>query len=82
LWRDNAASRLVGEAENVYTRNRELLNAALADRGVASHGRSGLNVWIPVPDETVATSTRSATRSPMLCTPSGAPACELSTVGS
>jgi DNA-binding transcriptional MocR family regulator len=31
-----------------------MLNAALADRGVASRGRSGLNVWIPVPDETVA----------------------------
>ena len=27
--------------------------AALADRGVTSHGRSGLNVWIPVADETV-----------------------------
>ncbi|HEY2447576.1 MAG TPA: aminotransferase class I/II-fold pyridoxal phosphate-dependent enzyme [Mycobacterium sp.] len=54
LWRDKAATRLVGQAENVYTRNREMLNAALAARGVASHGRSGLNVWIPVPDETVA----------------------------
>jgi DNA-binding transcriptional MocR family regulator len=54
LWCDKAATRLVRKAETVYTRNRELLNAALADRGVASHGRSGLNVWIPVPDETVA----------------------------
>jgi DNA-binding transcriptional MocR family regulator len=54
LWRDKAASRLVHKAEAVYTRNRSLLHAALADRGVTSHGRSGLNVWIPVPDETVA----------------------------
>ncbi|PQM51339.1 GntR family transcriptional regulator, partial [Mycolicibacter virginiensis] len=30
------------------------LCAALADRGVIAHGRSGLNVWIPVPDEAVA----------------------------
>jgi DNA-binding transcriptional MocR family regulator len=54
LWRDKAATRLVHEAEAVYTRNRTLLHAALADRGVTSHGRSGLNVWVPVPDETVA----------------------------
>jgi DNA-binding transcriptional MocR family regulator len=54
LWRDDAATRLVHKAEAGYTRNRNLLNAALADRGVTSHGRSGLNVWIPVPDETVA----------------------------
>jgi DNA-binding transcriptional MocR family regulator len=54
LWRDKAATRLVYKAENIYTRNRELLNAALTDRGVTSRGRSGLNVWIPVPDETVA----------------------------
>jgi DNA-binding transcriptional MocR family regulator len=54
MWRDNAATRRVHEAETAYTRNRDMLNAALADRGVASRGRSGLNVWIPVPDETVA----------------------------
>jgi DNA-binding transcriptional MocR family regulator len=54
LWRDKAATRLVHKAEAVYTRNRTLLHAALADRGVRAHGRSGLNVWIPVPDETVA----------------------------
>ena len=53
LWRDKAATRLVHKAEAAYTRNRTLLHAALADRAVASHGRSGLNVWVPVPDETV-----------------------------
>ena len=54
LWRDKAATRLVRNAETIYTRNRTLLQAALSDRGVPSHGRSGLNVWVPVPDETVA----------------------------
>lgn len=54
LWSDEAASRLVGEAEKQYTTNRRRLLAALAERGVAARGRSGLNVWVPVPDETVA----------------------------
>ncbi len=54
MWRDKTATRLVRKAETVYTRNRTVLHAALADRGVTSHGRSGLNVWVPVSDETVA----------------------------
>ena len=54
LWSDQAATRLVGEAEGRYTGTRTRLCAALAERGVSAHGRSGLNVWIPVPDETVA----------------------------
>ncbi|MFZ0902975.1 MAG: aminotransferase class I/II-fold pyridoxal phosphate-dependent enzyme [Mycobacterium sp.] len=54
LWRDKVATRLVHKAEAVYTRNRTLLQEALTERGVTSHGRSGLNVWVPVPDETVA----------------------------
>ncbi|MGA8544055.1 MAG: aminotransferase class I/II-fold pyridoxal phosphate-dependent enzyme, partial [Mycobacterium sp.] len=54
MWRDKAATRLVHKAEAVYTHNRERLRATLAERGVTSYGRSGLNVWIPVPDETVA----------------------------
>jgi DNA-binding transcriptional MocR family regulator len=54
LWSNEAASRLVGEAEDRYTSNRTRLVAALSERGVAAHGRSGLNVWVPVPDETVA----------------------------
>jgi DNA-binding transcriptional MocR family regulator len=54
LWSDDAATRMIGQAEEQYTRNRTWLLAALAERGVTAHGRSGLNVWIPVPDETVA----------------------------
>jgi DNA-binding transcriptional MocR family regulator len=53
LWRDKAAAKTVQQAENTYARSRSALQAALADRGVASHGRSGLNVWVPVSDETV-----------------------------
>jgi DNA-binding transcriptional MocR family regulator len=54
LWSDDAATRLIHRAEERYTGNRTRLRAALAERGVAAHGRSGLNVWVPVPDETVA----------------------------
>ncbi len=54
LWADDGASRLIAQAEERYTRNRTGLREALARRGVSAHGRSGLNVWVPVPDETVA----------------------------
>jgi DNA-binding transcriptional MocR family regulator len=53
LWSDETVSQMVHDAEVAYTRNRELLRGALADRGVTSHGKSGLNIWIPVLDETV-----------------------------
>jgi DNA-binding transcriptional MocR family regulator len=54
LWHDEAATQVVREAESAYSRGRDALRAALTDRGVPSHGKSGLNVWVPVPDETVA----------------------------
>jgi DNA-binding transcriptional MocR family regulator len=54
LWSDDAATCLVEEAQERYANNRNRLRTALAERGVTAHGRSGLNVWIPVPDETVA----------------------------
>jgi DNA-binding transcriptional MocR family regulator len=54
LWSDEAAARLVATAERQYADTRRWLSAALAERDVGAHGRSGLNVWVPVPDETVA----------------------------
>lgn len=50
LWSDGALDPTAVAA--AYGHRRDLLLAALAERGVDAHGRSGLNVWIPVPDET------------------------------
>ncbi|OBI91193.1 aminotransferase class I/II-fold pyridoxal phosphate-dependent enzyme [Mycobacterium asiaticum] len=54
MWTDEAATEMVHTAQVRYTKNREALRAALAERDITAHGKSGLNVWIPVPDETVA----------------------------
>lgn len=50
LWEDGAVD--AGKVAGSYGRRRDGLVAALAERGVEAHGRSGMNVWIPVPDET------------------------------
>jgi DNA-binding transcriptional MocR family regulator len=50
LWSSGAVdTRAVSAA---YGRRRDALIGALAERGIASYGRSGMNVWVPVPDET------------------------------
>ncbi|WP_405666743.1 aminotransferase class I/II-fold pyridoxal phosphate-dependent enzyme [Streptomyces sp. NBC_01166] len=51
LLTDPAVTRLVAEAARTYTTRRDALGAALAEHGIASHGVSGLNVWVPVRDE-------------------------------
>ncbi|MFI5834527.1 aminotransferase class I/II-fold pyridoxal phosphate-dependent enzyme [Micromonospora sp. NPDC051300] len=54
IWRDPATAALVRRAADGYDRRRDGLVAALAARGLTAHGRTGINVWVPVPDETVA----------------------------
>jgi DNA-binding transcriptional MocR family regulator len=50
LWETGAVDRAaVGRA---YGERRDALVRALAARGVQAHGRSGMNVWVPVADET------------------------------
>ena len=39
-------------AGKAYDQRRVALIEALAARGVVAHGRTGINVWVPVPDET------------------------------
>ncbi|MET7823979.1 MULTISPECIES: aminotransferase class I/II-fold pyridoxal phosphate-dependent enzyme [unclassified Streptomyces] len=50
LWTSGAVD--VVAVSDAYGRRRDALISALEARGVAAHGRSGMNVWIPVPDET------------------------------
>ena len=52
LWRDRAVSKRLRRAAQEYTRRRRRLIDALARRGIEARGRSGLNVWVPVPEET------------------------------
>ncbi|MDK1474477.1 aminotransferase class I/II-fold pyridoxal phosphate-dependent enzyme [Streptomyces sp. 549] len=49
LWEQRAVRP--AEVAAAYGRRRTALVGALADRGVPAHGRSGMNVWVPVPDE-------------------------------
>ncbi|MGW2747106.1 aminotransferase class I/II-fold pyridoxal phosphate-dependent enzyme [Streptomyces sp. NPDC001450] len=50
LWNDGAVD--TREVAASYGSRRDALIKALAARGVTAHGRSGMNVWVPVPDET------------------------------
>ena len=52
LWRDRTVGRLLDRAAGTYADRRSALLTALDERGVSAEGRSGLNVWVPVPDET------------------------------
>lgn len=54
LWSDPATSVVIDRAADAYELRRTQLITALAERGIAATGRTGLNVWIPVDDETTA----------------------------
>jgi DNA-binding transcriptional MocR family regulator len=45
---------LLARARKTYAARREALLRALGGRGLEAHGATGLNVWVPVPDETAA----------------------------
>ena len=51
LWSDPGSERRLRAAAEVYARQRRALVEALARHGIAARGRSGLNVWVPVPEE-------------------------------
>ena len=51
LWSQRGTAALLAKGAASYTRRRWALVEALASHGIDAHGRSGLNVWIPVPEE-------------------------------
>jgi len=52
LWTDPATPALLESAARTYARRREALLAALRQHGIPAHGSSGINVWVPVANET------------------------------
>jgi DNA-binding transcriptional MocR family regulator len=52
LWSDPQAARTVARAAAAYDGRRTAMLAALATHGIEAAASSGLNVWVPVPDET------------------------------
>src|SRR6185436_17466006 len=54
LWNDDAVTASVARARDSYTHRREALLTELAARGVTAQAKTGINVWVPVADETAA----------------------------
>ena len=52
LWSDARVRSLVKQANAIYAGRRDELLRRLRARGVGASGASGLNVWVPVTDET------------------------------
>lgn len=52
MWEDDGVRREVAAASRSYAERRTGLLDALDAVGVPAYGRSGLNVWVPVADET------------------------------
>jgi DNA-binding transcriptional MocR family regulator len=51
MWSAPAAAGLLERGRRTYRERREALTGALAAHGIQAHGRSGMNVWVPVTDE-------------------------------
>jgi len=52
MWSDRRVQALLKRAERTYAERRNALLRELRTRGIEAHGASGLNVWIPVREET------------------------------
>jgi DNA-binding transcriptional MocR family regulator len=52
LWRDENVASAIAGARDSYAERRMALLDALKARGLPARGRTGINVWVPVPDET------------------------------
>ncbi len=51
LWTDRNVQTQLRLAARTYTERRNAMLDALASHGIRAHGRSGLNIWVPVPEE-------------------------------
>jgi DNA-binding transcriptional MocR family regulator len=51
LWSDPSTHEVIARARDAYAERRNALIAALNERHIQAHGRTGLNVWVPVRDE-------------------------------
>ncbi len=51
LWSDPDVGSVVATAARTYDARREALRTALTAAGLPARGATGLNVWVPVPDE-------------------------------
>ena len=51
LWTDPEVTAVVAAAAEAYDARREALRAGLVAAGLPALGATGLNVWVPVPDE-------------------------------
>jgi DNA-binding transcriptional MocR family regulator len=52
LWADPKVARGLEKAAATYSKRREAFISALAEHGIEARAPSGLNTWLPVPDET------------------------------
>jgi DNA-binding transcriptional MocR family regulator len=52
MWSDAKTWRAMARAAEIYAERRHAMIGALDAHGIEAYGRSGLNVWIPVAEET------------------------------
>jgi DNA-binding transcriptional MocR family regulator len=51
LWASAATRKLLTRTERAYSERRAAVVDALARRGIAAYGKSGLGVWVPLAEE-------------------------------